>query len=215
VTVFGSRDAIVAQVAIDGLDGSGKSRFADALARACAGQGIPATVVRVDDFRRPDVLVGVDATHETDAYYQGYYDFAAVDRRLAEAADSQERAGAALIIVEGVFVLRSRVAASAPLVLLEVDRGVALARIRARDAAAGRGNDEIDRRIQRRYLPAQDRYRAAFDPVRRAALVVDNSDWAAPRVVRRSTGTFPEALERVFDQLLAPPPARPTFDSTR
>ncbi len=194
MTVFGSRDAIVAQVAIDGLDGSGKSRFADALARACAGQGIPATVVR---------------------YYQGYYDFAAVDRRLAEAADSQERAGAALIIVEGVFVLRSRVAASAPLVLLEVDRGVALARIRARDAAAGRGNDEIDRRIQRRYLPAQDRYRAAFDPVRRAALVVDNSDWAAPRVVRRSTGTFPEALERVFDQLLAPPPARPTFDSTR
>jgi uridine kinase len=200
---------MVAQVAIDGLDGSGKSRFADALARACAGQGMPATVVRVDDFRRPEVLVGVDETHETDAYYQGYYDFAAVDRRLAEAAASQERAGAALIIVEGVFVLRSRVAASAPLVVLEVDREVALARIRTRDAAAGRGNDEIDRRIHRRYLPAQDRYRAAFDPVRRAALVVDNSDWAAPRVVRRVAGTFPEALERAFDRLLAPP-ARPT-----
>jgi len=69
-------------IAIDGLDGSGKSRFARTFADACAAEdGAPVFVFRVDDFRRPlgPLLEGAD---EGAIYYERYYDFALLDECL-------------------------------------------------------------------------------------------------------------------------------------
>ena len=70
-------------VAVDGLDGSGKSQFAAALAAACAAGGVAATVLHVDDFRREIDFAGLDADAEAALYYERYFDLAALDGKLA------------------------------------------------------------------------------------------------------------------------------------
>jgi hypothetical protein len=68
--------------------------------------------------------------------------------------------------------------------------------------ARGRTPAEVERRIQRRYLPGQARYRAEWDPAARADLLLDNRDWARPVVLRRTPGRFPAAIERALDQIV-------------
>lgn len=193
----GARSAI----AIDGLDGSGKSYFAVALAAAAEAAGLPTLVLHVDDYRRPVVFEGQSAEGEAALYYDRYYDFPALGDALA--AFLAGAADGSLAVVEGVFVLRARLPAETPLVVLEVSPAEARRRILERDRAKGRTPEEIARRIERRYFPAQARYRAAFDPVARADILVDNDDWIRPRVVRRADGRFAPQVVPGLDRLLS------------
>src|SRR5215468_7319699 len=92
-------------VAVDGLDGSGKSRFAAALAAACAADGVSTTLLHVDDFKRDLDFTGLNTDAEAALYYERYFDLAALDARLAS-FDAGSAGDAALAIVEGVFTLR-------------------------------------------------------------------------------------------------------------
>jgi uridine kinase len=187
-------------IAVDGLDGSGKSRFAAALAEALSAAGLPASLVHVDDFRRPLDFSGLTPEAEAALYYEGYYDFAALDAALAPVLEH----GGALTVLEGVMPLRATLPVGAPLIVLEVSVAEARRRIVARDQAKGRTPEEIAGRIDRRYFPAQARYRAAFDPLGRADLVIDNEDWTRPRVVRRTAARFPPEVAAALDRLLPP-----------
>ena len=187
-------------VAVDGLDGSGKSRFAVSLAAALSASGRPASLLHVDDFRRPTDFSQLAPEAEAALYYERYFDFAAVGEALSAWAEAE--ADGAVLILEGVMLLRAALPPGTPLIVLEVSAAEARRRILARDQAKGRTPEEIAGRIDRRYFPAQARYRAACDPLGLADLVIDNEDWAHPRVVRRSdVGFAPEfaaALARVL-----------------
>jgi uridine kinase len=187
-------------IAIDGLDGSGKSTFAVALAAAVEAAGQPAVVLHVDDFRRPVDFEGQSAEGEAGLYYDRYYDFSALDGGLAAFLNGGPDGTIALL--EGVLVLRARLPAGTPVIVLEVSPDEARRRILTRDRAKGRTDHEILRRMERRYFPAQARYRAAFDPVARADILVDNDDWARPRVLRRADGRFPPQVVPGLDRLL-------------
>ena len=214
-----------AVIAVDGLDGSGKSQFAARLAAICEAAGSGVVTLSVDDFRRPVSFGAVAHPDEEDAYYERYYDFAAFDGCLRaflhgdQAAvvprydSASERlqgeltlrfAGADLAIVDGVFLRRAPVVASGETILLVVSPEEAERRILARDRKKGRSDEEIARRITRRYFPGQERYRREHDPYGQAAVVIDNDDWRHPRLVRRRPA-FPEIVERALDQVLAPP----------
>jgi uridine kinase len=204
-----------ALVAVDGLDGSGKSQFARALAAACEAAGEPVVLLRVDDFRRPlgPIAPGAD---EAAIYYERYYDFAALDACLheflagapsaviprfdaaRELVDGQQEltwGAARLAILEGVFVLRATNVTRAPLIALEVSEAEAQRRVLARDQARGRAADVVEHRMKNRYFPAQRRYRAEFDPARRADVLVDNERWDAPRLVRCASQRLPPPVE--------------------
>jgi uridine kinase len=209
--VSGARELVF----VDGLDGSGKSELARRLAAACEAAGAgPVTVFRVDDFRR--ALALSPGEDEATAYYDRYYDFAALDACLGsflsgapsarvprwdparEAIDGERTldfGAARLGLVEGVFVLRSALAARSPVLVLEVGEAEARRRITARDAARGRAPEVIEHRIGNRYFPAQRRYRAAFDPRSRADLLVDVETWADPRVLRHVSDRLPPVVE--------------------
>jgi len=189
-------------IAIDGLDGSGKSTFAVALAADVEAAGHPAVVLRVDDFRRPVDFEGQSAEGEAALYYDRYYDFSALDGALASFLNGG--ADGAIALLEGVLVLRARLPAGTPLIVLEVSADEARRRILTRDRAKGRTDQEILRRIGRRYFPAQTRYRAAFDPVARADVLVDNDDWTRPRILRRADARFPPQVVPGLDRLLPP-----------
>jgi uridine kinase len=183
-------------VAVDGLDGSGKSRLANALAAACAADGVAVTQLHVDDFRRDVDFAGLDAGEEAARYYDDYFDLAALDGALAS-FQAGSAGDAELAIVEGVFTLRvPAVTASAGLIVLTVSADEARRRILARDRHKGRTDEEIERRIAHRYFPGQERYRANHDPEARAAAIVDNEDWRRPRVVRLVPGRLPAPVER-------------------
>lgn len=210
-------------VAVDGLDGSGKSQIARALAAACESDtGAPAFVFRVDDFRRPLGAMPAGA-EEAAIYYDRYYDFAALDACLSlflagapsariprfdtarEVVDGEQELtfGAAQIaLLEGVFVLRARATGAAPLLLLEVSEDVARQRILARDMARGRPREVVEHRMSNRYFPAQRLYRAAFDPVRRADVIIDNDRWERPRLVRHVSDRLPRAVENAIAALV-------------
>lgn len=189
-------------IAVDGLDGSGKSRFATALADALTRAGRPATLLHVDDFRRAIDFSGLTPAEEASLYYDRYFDFMDAGATLATALAGPP--DGAIAILEGVMVLRAELPAATPLVVLEVSPEEARRRIVARDQPKGRTPADIAGRIDRRYFPAQARYRAAFDPLERADLVVDNEDWARPRVLRRSDARLAPGVAAVLDRLLAP-----------
>jgi uridine kinase len=68
-----------ALLAVDGVDGSGKSVFAERLVVALGAAGIATALLRVDDFRQ-----SVDwlrpGRSEAEAYHDDYYELAAVDQ---------------------------------------------------------------------------------------------------------------------------------------
>lgn len=170
-------------VVLDGLDGSGKSRLADALAQALAAAGHAASLVHVDDFRRPLDFEGLDPAGETALYYDRYYDFDALARQVADRARS---APEAVTIVEGVMPLRAALPAGAWVIVLQVSADEARDRIQRRDQAKGRSPEEVTRRIDRRYFPAHARYRREADLAGRAHVVIDNEDWRRPRLIRQA-----------------------------
>ncbi len=183
-------------VAVDGLDGSGKSRLASSLVDVLTSRGQAPNMLHVDDFRRPLDFAGLDATAEAALYYDRYYDFAALQTQLASCARQ-----AAPTVIEGVMLLRAGLPPEAYLIVLEVSAGEARRRIQARDQAKGRSEQEVSRRIERRYFPAQARYRAAHDPVARADVLIDNEDWQRPRLLRRAD-RLPVLLREALDVVL-------------
>jgi uridine kinase len=217
-------------LAIDGIDGSGKSVLAARLAAATTAVGIKTVTLGVDDFRRPvDWLLGGRA--EADIYYNDYYDLPLLDRCLAgfmagspsaeipvfDAAahrlDGHRTiafAGAALAIVEGVFVLRlPSVLAAAGLIYLRSSFATARRRIVARDTARGRDPADVDHRITARYFPSQERYLRAFNPMARADVLVEHEESGTLRVARFNLDRLgPSTAAAVSGALgdFAPPP---------
>ncbi len=189
-------------VAVDGLDGSGKSRFAASLAAALSAAGRQASLLHVDDFRRPIDFSGLAPEAESALYYERYFDFPAVGEALSAWAGGAP--DGAVTVLEGVMLLRAALPSGTPLIVLEVSAAEARRRILARDRAKGRTPQEIAGRIDRRYFPAQARYRAACDPLGLADLVIDNEDWVHPRVVRRSDVHFVPEIAAALDRVLAP-----------
>jgi uridine kinase len=194
--VSGSRVVI----AVDGLDGSGKSRFATSLAAALSAAGRSASLLHIDDYRRPTDFSGLTPEAESMLYYERYFDFAGVGDALSAWASGEP--DGAVMVLEGVMLLRAALPAETPLIVLEVSAAEARRRILARDQAKGRTLEEIAGRIDRRYFPAQARYRAAHDPLARADFVVDNEDWAHPRVVHRRDLGFAPEIAAALDRLL-------------
>jgi uridine kinase len=187
-----------ALVAIDGIDGSGKSVLAGRLAAETAAAGIETVTLAVDDFRRPVDWLSGGGRSEADIYYDDYYDLRLLDRCVAAFLDGSPSveipvfdaaahrldghrtlnfAGAALGIVEGVFILRlPSVSAAASLIYLRTSFAAARQRIVARDTARGRDPVDVDHRIKARYFPSQERYLREFDPIAHADVLVDHEE---------------------------------------
>lgn len=190
-------------IAIDGVDGSGKSMLADRLVGALIEAGTPAVLLRVDDFRRP-IIWGSGARTEADVYYDDYYDLELLDRgaRAFLGGDlsfeipvfdsrTERHQGrraiafgeSALAVVEGVFAQRvAAVRQVAAIVYIETSRDEARRRILARDTARGRTVADVTHRIGARYFPAQDRYLREHDPLAYVNALIEHERVGAPQL---------------------------------
>ncbi|HEY8924946.1 MAG TPA: hypothetical protein VIU64_11240 [Polyangia bacterium] len=213
-------------VAVDGVDGSGKSVFAEQLTSALNHGGIASALLRVDDFRTAVDWQRPGRT-EADAYYDDYYELERLEAAARELLDgarevavpvfdatSGRRCGARpvrldgdgprAVVLEGVFALRvALVRSRAAVVYLRTSFAEARRRILARDTARGRSAAEVVRRVDARYFPAQERYMREHDPAARAAVLVDHERVGAPVIARFEAPDLPAPVETAVRRALA------------
>ncbi|GHH33900.1 uridine kinase [Lentzea cavernae] len=181
-------------VAVDGVDGAGKTTFCDALAVVLRARGREVVRASVDDFHHPRAVRWQRGRTSPEGFFLDSYDYERfVSHLLAPFAAGQpfRRAShdlgtdehvdvpaevappSALLLVDGIFLHRDELVAHWDFsVFLHVEFAVSVARMAARD---GSPPDPDDPR-NHRYVEGQRLYLAACDPAARASLVIDHGD---------------------------------------
>jgi uridine kinase len=194
------------RVAIDGVDGAGKTVLADALAPLVIAKGRQVIRANVDDFHHPRAVRYARGRYSPDGFFLDSYDYPAFRRLLLDplgpagsgnyvakhfdhradrpvAPQPQQAPPAAALIVDGIFLNRPELRACWDLsILLQVDFAVSRERNAARD-----GTTEAldpDAPSTRRYNGGQQRYLAECKPEQQADIVIDYNDFRAPKILK-------------------------------
>lgn len=191
--------------AVDGVDGSGKTTFADALAAAVAAGPHHRCVVRIslDDFHHPRAVRhrrgrGSPEGFRRDSYNleqfrayvldplkpggSGCYRAAGhnLDTDAVLAPPPVHAAATAVVLVDGLFLHRAELAACWDYsIFLDVPFAVTAARMAVRDGSP----PDPDHPDMNRYVGGQQLYFADTDPALLASVVVENSTPEHPRVI--------------------------------
>lgn len=194
-------------VAVDGIDGAGKTTFADGLAEVFAETGTAVFRASIDGFHRPRAERYVRGRTSPEGFYLDSYNYPTFRRVLIDPFRDGAQTSAttgfqlaafdvardapvesqwvtaprdAVLIVDGIFLHRPELRALWDWsVWLEVPDRVATARMAERD-----GSDPNPAAASNaRYRKGQQLYIRDADPQAAAAAIVDNSDVAHPRLV--------------------------------
>jgi uridine kinase len=196
----------IVRVAIDGVDGAGKTTLADALAPAVTAQGRSAIRASVDDFHHPRALRYARGRYSSDGFYLDSYDYDSfrtllldplsvggsggyVARRFDLDNDrpfdlvTQQAPPAAALIVDGIFLHRPELRSYWDLsIFLKVDFDVSV----PRGAQRGPVVDATDAASpsNQRYVGGQKRYLSECEPEQRADIVIGYNDLREPKVLK-------------------------------
>jgi uridine kinase len=196
----------IIRVAIDGVDGAGKTTLADALAPVVAAQGRPTIRASVDDFHHPRALRYARGRHSPDGYYLDSYDYDSFRKLLVDPLSpggsgqyaarhfdldndrlfdpmTQQAEPASALIVDGIFLHRPELRSYWDLsVFLKVDFEVSL----PRGAQRGPTFDATDAASpsNQRYVGGQQRYLRECEPEQRADIVIDYNDLREPKALK-------------------------------
>ncbi|WP_231941044.1 uridine kinase [Arthrobacter sp. U41] len=189
-------------MAVDGVDGSGKTFFAANLAFEI--QNRPVIVIHADDFLNPSPVRHAKGRASPEGFWEDTYNYAALqDRLLAPLGPKGDgwyspvcydavtdrmpqvevvRAPSdALVVVEGMFLHRDELTSFWDAsVFLDVPFTETAARMAVRNGS----NPDPEHPTMRRYVGGQRLYFDAARPWERATFVVDNSDFTSPKVIR-------------------------------
>ena len=187
-------------VAIDGVDGAGKTTFAADLAEELTDSGLTVISISFDDFLNPPGLRHAQGRQSPDGFVADTYDYERFIDDVLEplscegcgryrtksydyATESplsppwQVAPDQAVVIVDGMFLHGSRLLNPRGRkvwdlsVWLEVPFEVSVHRLAQRDGSPDDPSDERNAR----YVEGQRRYITQADPASRADLVVDNT----------------------------------------
>ncbi|MDN5696706.1 MAG: hypothetical protein L0G70_01875 [Rubrobacter sp.] len=188
-------------IAVDGVDGSGKSTFAAGLAAVVSSK--PVIVIHVDDFLNLKEIRHRRGRDSPEGFWLDTYDYESLYRDVLVplrrggtgcyrpvATDHQQDAKLrteprqapehAVVIVEGMFLHRDELMDWWDYsYFLDVPFVETARRMAARDGT----NPDPGHESMRRYVGGQHLYFDSAKPWRRATHVVDNADPAAPRIL--------------------------------
>ena len=195
----------VARIAIDGVDGAGKTVFADELASVLAPSRRPIIRASVDGFHNPREVRYARGRASPEGFFLDSYDYAALRRCLLDplgpdgsriyrtvafnhiadcpvAAEAHLAAPNAILVLDGIFLHRPELRDCWDLsVFLSVPFEVSVPRGAAR--GPGFGSPDPAAESNRRYVEGQRLYLDQGKPRDRADIVIDNTDLAAPKIV--------------------------------
>lgn len=185
-------------IAVDGVDGVGKTTFADAFGERLGRSGHPVVRATIDDFMRPRAERYARGRDSAEGYYEDAFDYEALRRVLVDPfrlggsaafvtsaydwrADRpiepvwRTAAADATLVIDGVFVARPSLRGLWNFTIwLEAAPDAVRARLLARDGEAS---------LTPRYSGGQALYAAEANPRARASAIVDVTDPDEPRRV--------------------------------
>ncbi|MGC5169430.1 uridine kinase [Microbacterium sp. DT81.1] len=196
-------------VAVDGVDGAGKTTFADALAEVFAEDGSAVFRASIDGFHRPRAERYVRGRDSPEGFYRDSFDYSLFRRVLVEPfRDGLQTRGAtgfqlsafdvardaqvgsrwvtapedAVLVVDGIFLHRPELRGLWDWsVWLEVPLEVTYARMAERDGS----DPDPQAPSNARYVDGQRLYVLEADPRLAASAVIDNTDPSHPARVYR------------------------------
>ena len=198
----------VTRVAIDGVDGAGKTCFADELGLVLRAMGRAVIRASVDGFHNPKVIRYRRGRSSPEGFFYDSYDYAQLGAALLDPlgpggsrryrvavfdhvtdhpVDSPARTAGRgdILLLDGIFLHRPELRARWDYsIFLEVAFAVSVPRGAQRDGSSpdpgAAGN--------RRYVEGQKLYLETCDPAQRASVVVNNDDLDAPYLVEPLRG---------------------------
>jgi uridine kinase len=206
----------ILRVGIDGVDGAGKTTFADELAEVLRLSARPVIRASVDGFHNPKVVRYRLGRNSPRGFFHDSYDYAALKGALL---DPFSRGGSnryrvatfdlssdapislaerialphSILIFDGIFLHRSELRDYWDFsVFLHVTFDISMSRCYQR----GGGSPDPDAPENGRYVEGQRLYLRSCEPRQRATLTIDNNDLSAPFIDHVSTETRPAAPAR-------------------
>lgn len=187
------------RVAINGIQGTGKTTFARKFAEYLQSQGVNAIYLTIDGYHHPSAIRYKQGRDSARGYYEDCYDEQAfVDNVLRAsqagtyvpvkwdlandvAVNSQPVAitNDAILLVDGAFLFKPIYRDYWDLkIYLQTDFRTAMQRGIARDQAQLGGRKAAEQKYLKRYHLASRYYIAENQPAQLADIVIDNTDFA-------------------------------------
>jgi uridine kinase len=194
-------------IAVDGIDGAGKTVFGDALADVFAEDGSAVFRASIDDFHRPRIERYARGRTSPEGFYRDSYDYATFRRVLIDPfREGTQTAGTtgfqlaafdvardtpvesawttaprdAVLIVDGIFLHRPELRGLWNWsVWLDAPIDVAAQRLALRDGT----DPNPSAPSNKRYRDGQELYLKEAEPRTAASAIVDNTDLAHPQRV--------------------------------
>lgn len=200
--VTGAMGPGLTMVAVDGVDGAGKTMFADALAHRLEADGVMVVRTGIDSFHNPRAVRYARGKDSPEGFYRDSYNLdalrtlllypARIDRPFRTAAFDHRTDRPvstnplrielpAVLIFDGLFLHRKELRDEWDLsIFLDVPFEVSYARMAKRDGS----DPDPNAPANRRYLEGQKLYFQEASPQKQADILIDYSDLDEPRIVR-------------------------------
>lgn len=197
-------EPFVRRVAIDGVDGAGKTTFADQLAEVLRASGLVVIRASVDGFHQPRVQRYAQGKSSPQGFFEDSYNYPLLnhclleplspggsglyctqtfDQRLDQVVDSpwQKAEPGCVLVFDGIFLQRPELRLYWDYsIFLKVNFAVSVARCAARDGSSA---DPLAPENQR-YVQGQRLYLERCQPEQQASVVIDYNDLEQPEILR-------------------------------
>ena len=198
------------RVAIDGVDGVGKTTLADELVGPTRQFGREIIRASVDGFHHPRRRRYARGADSPEGYFVDSFDHDALKRELLEPlgpggtrryrravfnyrvdapvnASAEEAQANAILLFDGVFLLRPELRAYWDFAIwVDAPFSVTVHRAVHRDAADDTHLEAVRDSYERRYVPGQRIYLSRCRPIEHADVVLNNADFANPKLRYRA-----------------------------
>ncbi|MCK1274661.1 uridine kinase [Bradyrhizobium sp. 61] len=191
------------RVAIDGVDGAGKTTFADELGSFVLAKGRPVIRASVDGFHNPKADRYQRGRHSPEGFFEDSYNYSALKRYLLDPlspggsrryrraffdhvsddivpANDLEAPPSSILLLDGIFLHRPELLAHWDAsIFLRTDFAVSVARCAVRDGSS----PDPAAPSNRRYVEGQQLYFRSCQPETKATILIDYNDLSAPSII--------------------------------
>ena len=198
----------VVRVAIDGVDGAGKTHFAEELAEVLKALGRSVIRASVDGFHNPKAIRYRKGRSSPEGFFHDSYDYeqlkAVLLDPLSEGGSGQYRVAAFdhrsdspvhappetaargdILLFDGIFLHRLELRAYWDYsIFLEVSFAVSIPRGAQRDDSS----PDPEAASNQRYVRGQELYLRSSEPKRFATVTINNDDLLSPYIVEHEPG---------------------------
>jgi uridine kinase len=206
------------RVGIDGIDAAGKTTLANELAAFLTQSGRTVICASIDGFHNPRQVRYRLGPYSPDGYYHDSFNYEllrevlleplgsagnrryrrdAFDFKTDRATQSKELTASDtdILIFEGVFLFRPELVHYWDFkIFVDIDFQTCFDRALKRDIDLLGNRTEILKRYRERYIPGQQIYFASVHPKTKADVVIDNNDFASPRISFRKSRNFVQEI---------------------